>query len=124
MNYSYITINGERIALKYGMASFRYLADKFVDGISFDGDSLNEIGVSHLIYSGYHNWCLVKIEKPKYTFEDIVDYVEANLTDEKFLEEVKEVVNVWSESQFIKTKLEEVEEVSEEPKKKNSRGKK
>jgi hypothetical protein len=122
MNYSYITINGEQTALKYGMASFRYLMDKFVDGISFDGDSLNEIGVSHLIYSGYHNWCLVKVEKPKYTFEDIVDYVEANLSNEKFLQEVQDVVKVWSESDFIKTKTQEP--IVEEPKKKTSRGKK
>jgi hypothetical protein len=122
MNYSYITINGEQTALKYGMASFRYLMDKFVDGISFDGESLNEIGVSHLIYSGYHNWCLVKVEKPKYTFEDIVDYVEANLSNEKFLQEVQDVVKVWSESDFIKTKTQEP--IVEEPKKKTSRGKK
>jgi len=120
MNYSYITINGEQIALKFGMASFRYLSDKFVDGISFDGTSLNEIGVSHLIYSGYHNWCLVKVEKPKYTFENIVDFVEANLNKDLFLEEVKDVVRVWSESDFIKTKTQDVEE----PKKKTSRGKK
>lgn len=119
MNYSYITINGERISLKFGMASFRYLSDKFVDGISFDGQSINEIGVSHLIYSGYHNWCLVKIEKPKYTFEDIVDFVEANLSNGEFLNEVTDVVKVWSENQYLKTS--ESNSV-DDAKKKKSRG--
>jgi hypothetical protein len=120
MNYTKININGEDISLKFGMASFRYLADKFVSGISFDDSGFNEIGISHLIYSGYYNWCLVKVEKPKYSFEDFVDYVEANLANEKFIEEIKEVVKVWSDSDYIKSSIAEAS--NEEPKKKTSRG--
>lgn len=116
MNYTTININGEEISLKFGMASFRHISDKFVDGISFDNNGINEIGVSHLIYSGYYNWCLVKMEKPKLTFENIVDFVEMNLTNEKFIEEVKEVVKVWSDSEFIKDKTNKTSD--EEPKKK------
>lgn len=116
MNYTTIKINGEEISLKFGMASFRHISDKFVDGISFDNNGINEIGISHLIYSGYYNWCLVKMEKLKYNFEDIVDYVEGNLNNEQFIEEVKEVVKVWSDSDFIKNKAKGKSD--EEPKKK------
>jgi hypothetical protein len=122
MNYTKINIKGEDISLKFGMASFRYLSDKFVSGVSFDESGFNEIGISHLIYSGYYNWCLVKVEKPKYSFEDVVDYVEANLTNEKFIEDIKEVVKVWSDSDYIKSTTDKTSD--EEPKKKTSRGRK
>lgn len=119
MNYTTITINNEEIGLKFGMASFRYLTDKFIDGISFDGNTINEIGISHIIYSGYYNNCLIKNEKPKYNFESIVDFVESNLKNQKVLSELHEVIKIWSESDIIKESTE-----SDTTKKKTSRGKK
>jgi hypothetical protein len=119
MNYITITINGETIGLKFGMASFRYLTDKFVDGISFDNNIINEIGISHIIYSGYYNNCLVKNEKPTLTFENIVDWLEKNIKNQQVLEEINNAVNVWSESDVIKETQEDGT-----TKKKNSRGKK
>jgi hypothetical protein len=121
MNYTTITINNQKVGLKFGMASFRYLAEKFVEGISYTNGELNEIGLSHLLYAGYYNNCLVKDVLPDYKFEQIVDYVESNLKNESFLEEMKEVVKVWGESDFVKKAI---ESTSEEPKKKISRGKK
>lgn len=119
MNYTTITINNEEIGLKFGMASFRYLTDKFVDGISFDGNTINEIGISHILYSGYYNNCLVKNEKPKHNFESIVDWIESNLRNETVLSELQEVIKVWSESDIIKEASE-----TDPSKKKKLRGKK
>lgn len=120
MNYIQITIGNRKVGLKFGMASFRYISDKFVDGISFNGGDLNEIGVAHLIYSGYYNNCLVKQTPIDMTFEDVVDFVEANLNNDEFMKELTEVIKIWSESDFIK----QTQKETEEPKKKNSRGKK
>lgn len=119
MNYTTITINGETYGLKYGMASFRYLTDKFVEGISFNGTSVNEIGISHIIYGGYYNNCLVKNEKLTLTFENIVDWVEQNLKNQEVLNQINEVVKVWTDTDVIK-------EVQKDgtAKKKTSRGKK
>jgi len=122
MNYTSITINGQKVGLKFGMASFRYLTDKFVEGISFDNNELNEIGISHIIYGGYMNNCLVKGVLPEMTFESIVDYVESNLQNDEFLESLKEVVKVWTESDFIKQT--QIAEDDSKAKKKISRGKK
>lgn len=120
MNYCTITINGEKIGLKFGMASFRYLSqNKFVEGKSFQNNELTEIGIAYILYSGYLNNTIVKDIDPTFTFENFVDYIEANLTNNEFLEEVKKAVEVWSSSEFIK----QTQNV-EEPKKKNSRGKK
>jgi hypothetical protein len=124
MNYTTITINDQKFGLKFGMASFRYLSDKFIDGISFENGELNEIGVSHLVYSGYYNNCLVKGVLPEMTFENLVDYVEINIMKPEFLEELKNIIKVWGESDMIKSNVAATEEVEETTKKKSSRGKK
>jgi hypothetical protein len=124
MNYTTITINDQKVGLKFGMASFRYLADKFIDGVSFENGELNEIGVSHLVYSGYYNNCLVKGVLPEITFENLVDYVETNIMKPEFLEELKNIIKVWGESDMIKSNVPATEEVEQTTKKKSSRGKK
>jgi hypothetical protein len=124
MNYTTITINDQKVGLKFGMASFRYLSDKFKDGISFENGELNEIGVAHLVYSGYYNNCLVKGVSPEMTFENLVDYVETNIMKPEFLEELKNIIKVWGESDMIKSNVVSSEEVEDKTKKKSSRGKK
>jgi hypothetical protein len=124
MNYTTITINNQKVGLKFGMASFRYLSDKFKDGISFENGELNEIGVSHLVYSGYYNNCLVKGVLTEMTFENLVDYVETNIMKNEFLEELKNIIKVWGESDMIKSNVAETKEVEETTKKKTLRGKK
>jgi hypothetical protein len=124
MNYTTITINDQKVGLKFGMASFRYLSDKFKDGISFENGELNEIGVAHLVYSGYYNNCLVKGVLPEMTFENLVDYVEVNIMKSEFLEELKGIIKVWGESDMIKSNVAQTEQVEPEAKKKSSRGRK
>jgi hypothetical protein len=124
MNYTTITINDQKVGLKFGMASFRYLSDKFKDGISFENGELNEIGVAHLVYSGYYNNCLVKGVLPEMTFENLVDYVETNIMKNEFLEELKGIIKVWGESDMIKSNVAAAEEVDDKAKKKSSRGRK
>ena len=120
MNYTTITINDQKVGLKFGMASFRYLSDKFIEGISFNNGEITEIGIAHLLYSGYINSCLVKGELPENRFEEFVDFIETNIKNESFLNEIKNVLKVWGESDMIKKTVQS----NDEPKKKNSRGKK
>ena len=124
MNYTTITINDQKVGLKFGIASFRYLSDKFKDGISFENGELNEIGVAHLVYSGYYNNCLVKGVLPEMTFENLVDYIETNIMKPEFLEELKGIIKVWGESDMIKSNVAQTEQVEPEAKKKSSRGRK
>jgi hypothetical protein len=122
MNYTSIVINGEKVGIKFGMASFRYLSDKFVDGKAYHNNELTEIGISYIVYSGYYNNCIVKEEEATLSFSDFVDYVELSLVDSEKSKEVMDVVSLWASNDFIKKK--EEKEISEEPKKKISRGKK
>ena len=123
MNYTTITINDQKVGLKFGMASFRYISDKLKDGITFENGEINEIGVAHLIYSGYYNNCLVKGVLPEMTFETLLDYIEANIMKQDFIDELKEIIKVWGESDMIKQNVATTNQ-EEEPKKKSSRGRK
>lgn len=118
MNYTTITINEETIGLKFGMASFRYLQEKFQNDKNLDSSVLNEITISHIIYSGYFNNCIVKEVDPKYKFADIVEWVEQTLLKNQEDSEIAKAINVWSSSDFIK------QAPDDQAKKKNSRGKK
>ena len=119
MNYTTITINDTKLGLKFGMASFRYLQTKFIDGIAFENNELNEIGVAHIIYSGYYNNCIIKDIELGLSFEYFVDWVESNLKNEDSLNQIKNIIGVWSESDFIKQT-----QVDDKSKKKTSRLKK
>jgi len=119
MNYTTLTIDNEKIGLKFGMASFRYLSEgKFVEGKSFQNNVITEIGIAHIIYSGYMNNCLVKEQEERYSFEFFVDFVELNLKNQKMMDEISNIISVWSNSDFIKQKSDET------TKKKSTRGKK
>lgn len=120
MNYTTITINGTKIGLKFGMASFRYLSDKFVEGKAYTNNELNEIGIAHILYSGYYNNCLIKDVEIDNSFESFVDFIEANLTNEDVLNDIKSIIQIWSQNEFLKQK----EESKQETKKKITRGKK
>jgi hypothetical protein len=125
MNYTSIIINGQKVGIKFGMASFRYLSEKFVDGKAYHNNELTEIGISYIVYSGYYNNCIVKEEEPNLSFSDFVDWVETSLTDSEKSKEVMDVISLWASNDFVKKKeVEKEEENTEEPKKKISRGKK
>ena len=121
MNYTTITINDEKVGLKFGMASLRYLTKYLSDDFTNDENDLNEIGIAHILYSGYYNNCVVKLQKPSYTFENFVDWIEENQQNDSVKEEIKEAISVWSQNEYIKqTQIEE----GNKSKKKTYRGKK
>lgn len=121
MNYITIDIEDKKIGLKFGMASFRYLQNRFKDEISFNGTSLTEIGFAQILYSGYYNNCIIKDVVPEYNFESFVDFIENNLNNDAFIKQMNEVIELWSQNDFIKNIS---KNENSETKKKSIRGKK
>lgn len=106
MNYCTLTIDNTKIGLKFGMASLRYLQDKLVDGKTHRGEEINEIGIAHILYSGYFNNCLHKDVEPEYSFEVFADYIESNLLNAEIMAEVGKVLEVWSQNRLIQVATE------------------
>lgn len=122
MNYTTILIDNKKIGLKFGLASFRYLKDRFVEGKSFENNELTEIGIAHILYSGYYNNCIIKDVEIEHSFEYFVDFVESNLNNQDSLNAMKNIISLWSENDFIKK--DETDSKRPEAKKKTIRGKK
>lgn len=122
MNYTTILVNGQKVGIKFGMASFRYLSDKFKEGKAYHNGELTEIGIAYIVHSGYYNNCIVKEEEPTLSFSDIVDWVEKAFVGTEDAAEITKVINLWAENDFLKKK--DDAQPTEEPKKKTSRGKK
>lgn len=119
MNYTTLTIDDKKIGIKFGMASFRYLSEKFSTGVGYENNELNEIGIAHILYSGYYNNCLIKEITPEYNLEFFVDQIENNLKNEDFLSQLQNIIKLWTDNEFIKET-----QNPKETKKKNIRGKK
>jgi hypothetical protein len=100
MNYTKLKLNDKEIGLKFGMVSDRYLSEKIPNGYCFNGDDITEIGIAHIIYGGYINNCAIKDAAPEITFEAIVDFIEASVTNDEVMLEIGQVIKVWSEVQI------------------------
>ena len=121
MNYTTIEIEGKNIGLKFGMASFRYLQTKLKNEISYNRDELTEIGFAQILYSGYYNNCIIKDVVPEYNFEYFVDFVEKNLNNPIILQQIKNVIEFWTNNDILKSAE---SKKTDDSKKKTIRGKK
>jgi hypothetical protein len=102
MNYCTITINGTKTGIKFGMASYRYLQGKLVEGKTHQGEELNEIGIAYILYSGYWNNCIIKDAEPELTLADFVEFIEGNLRNPDALGEIRNALEIWTKNDFIK----------------------
>jgi hypothetical protein len=102
MNYTKLNIHETEVGLKFGMHSARYLSEKLTNGFCFAGDEITEIGIAHVVYSGYLNNCAVKEIKPELTFEGVVDFVESCIGNDDKVAALTSVIKVWSECQLLK----------------------
>jgi hypothetical protein len=120
MNITTLVIDGNEYGIRFGMYSARYLADKLTSSFCFVGDEITEIGISHVVYAGYLNHCAVKDEKPLLTFEDVVNFVEASISDTDRVKQLTDITALWVQCQF-KEKEQKQPEPEAETKKKTSR---
>ena len=121
MNNGYITvdINGKNIGLKFGMVANRMFFEKMVEKPDIlTGDTINEVGIGHLIYAGYINNCLVKGVEPELAFHFFMEWVEEALVDDNVKQRLQDISNCFSDSKFTKKAIEEVDRRTEDLKKK------
>lgn len=108
MNYTQITINGDLVGLKFGM----YCSQLFFEAIDkgkklMVGDTLNELGISYILWYGYLNNCEVKQVDPKLTFEDFYSLVESSSEGN---DEIVKALDIWASSKPVQKVLSTIEE--------------
>jgi uncharacterized membrane protein len=103
MNTTKITINSHEVVLKFGMRCAKYIESKLSTKYFFDGEDITEIGMAHVIYGGHLNYCAVKDEPEVVTFEQIVDFIESNLTNKDVVQEIANAIKLWMEVQMKMT---------------------
>lgn len=103
-----ITVAGQEVGLKFGMPAVRRFFEK-AKGLDLMLDGrYTDLGLAHLMYAGYLNYCIMKDQPPHIAFDAFYDLLEN--PGEKTREEVYEAVRAFEESKFIKPLVDAKEE--------------
>lgn len=111
MNNGYTTIEiaGEKIGLKFGLPAVRQISEKLSTSELISNNQYNEVGIAHIIYAGYCNWCIVKDTAKEKQFEFFYDFVEDAAINGN-IQPLQEAVKCFEESKFLKQVTEKVDE--------------
>jgi hypothetical protein len=108
-------IKGKEVNTRFGMLAVEIFLQKSIDiGVT----TYSAFGLASIIYAGAVNYYSVKELAVPVSFEDVYDHVENEMLAESEMEEIKQAVKDFEESQALKKKTADIEKVSEEVKKK------
>lgn len=109
INYTQITIYGKKVGLKFGMLASQLFYEVIEKGKKvMMGDTVNELGITYLLWFGYLNNCEVKQVEPEMTFEDFYNFVESNIEDPDG--QIKSAMDVWASSKPVQKAMEAADE--------------
>lgn len=111
-----ITINNKQVELRFGMLAVEVFLSK-TNKPDFELSYYSSFGVSSIIYAGMVNFYEVKGKSQPVTFEDIYNHVESALLSESEMEEIKQAIQEFEQSQALKKKTEGITNAVEEVKK-------
>lgn len=108
-----ITIDGREVALKFGLPAVRRILEKMAQYELSDDGIYSDLGLSHVLYAGYLNGCVMKDEMAEMPFETFYNHVENLRDDETSKEQVQAAVKAFEESRYIKPLVEKLKEETE-----------
>ena len=114
--YIQVEILGRKRGVKFGMIAVQQITLEAQKLGKVLGVSLDFAMVPVIVYWGLYNNCYVKREDPDFTFEDVSDFVDENLTDTKIFEDIVTC--------FYQSKLIAGQPVGEQSEKKSTTSKK
>lgn len=101
-----ITLNGQAVRLKFGLPAVRRIMEKMVQYKLADDGIYSDLGLSHVLYAGYMNDCIMRDDAPAIAFEVFYDHVENLRDDEAAKIQVQEAVKAFEASRFVKAAAE------------------
>lgn len=116
-----LIMQGTEVSLKFGMYSFRVISERLEKSKGYDEGTLNETGISIVLYAGYLNDRVLKDAEPQITLEDFADFVESALINGD-KDQITKAIECWTQSQFMQTTIAKNKAQQEEAAKKKSTG--
>lgn len=112
-----IEIDGESIGLKFGLEANRMFLEHIGSDFGrIDKKHYNETDVAALLHAGYVNYCTTHDETPLHKIGYFIGWVEDNL--EEKATEFERVAHVYEESKHTKRMIRNMNDATEELKKK------
>ena len=115
--YTPITINDKQVGIKFGKYANRAFSERKQNAKYFSGESLNEIGIAALLFSGYENQCVLEDKETELTLADFSDYVEESSMSGN-TQDIEKAVKCWTESRLIKKAVDNLNDAKADLKKK------
>ncbi len=107
-----ISINGQTVRLKFGLPAVRRIFQK-MEELPEDfttGNHYSDIGLSHILFSGYQNACLMEDARPALAYKDFYELVEDARFDAVLQDSIVAAIRIFEESRFVKRMSEPTEE--------------
>lgn len=98
--YTTLSINGKKVGLKFGLEALYMIHAKMekMNKIPKVGGMFDLMTLSYYAYAGYYCNCIIKDAEEEYSYENFLDYFEEKRDDEKFAEEVIEMMDIFNKS--------------------------
>lgn len=122
--YTSISINGQSVGIKF---NYKAVGDFIIatiekrDKYYVGEDKFSYLGIAKLLKLGYDENCEIKEVEPTLSLEDFFNWVEAAHLENKESDkaEITKAINVFNDSQYVKTLVEQfTDKTGEESKKK------
>lgn len=111
---SEITVAGQKVGLKFGMPAVRRFFEKSKEVLLMADGNYTDLGLAHLTYAGYLNFCIMKDRIPAIEFESFYDLLEN--PGEQTKDEMISAVRIFEESKFVKPIVDEKKKEEEKKK--------
>lgn len=109
-----ITVDGREVVLKFGLPAIRRIMEKMLvyklSDKTGDKEVYNDLGLSHILYAGYLNGCLMRDELPEIPFESFYTLLEDAGDDKAKEAEVVKAILSFEESKKVKRAIEKLRE--------------
>lgn len=109
-----ITVDGREVVLKFGLPAIRRIMEKMLvyslsdkDG---DKETYNDLGLSHILYAGYLNGCMMRDELPSVQFEAFYNLLEESMENKVLEKQVIDAIASFEASKVVKQSIEKLKE--------------
>lgn len=108
---TYITLKGEKMGVLFGTPIYKFIRDYRTDEGSEIKPSKNEFtNLVYITWAAMMNYCDFKNKPVHFTMEEVYEWANANM------EEFKDVVKCWSDSQMIGVDVKELAKANQKKK--------